>query len=202
MRVVGIDVGGPVKGFHAVAMQDGAYFDQFHSAGAAETVAWVRCMEARALGIDAPCRWSADGHMRSAERELARLGISCFATPSRGRAEGHRFYAWMLNGMVLYERLSSEYRLLETSGPMAGKICFETFPQAIACALAGRKLPAKNKRTDRRELLEAAGIVTSALGSIDFIDAALCALAAHRYTLGRHEAIGDAKDGFIIVPKI
>jgi hypothetical protein len=27
--VVGVDVGGPKKGFHAVALQDGQYFEQF-----------------------------------------------------------------------------------------------------------------------------------------------------------------------------
>jgi predicted nuclease with RNAse H fold len=199
--VAGIDVGGQKKGFHAVALRDGAYFDQFHSLEAAEMAAWVRTMEARAVGIDAPCHWSIDGRMRSAERELARRGIPCFATPSRNKAEGHRFYFWMLNGMTMYERLFPDFRLIDSTTSTAEKVCFETFPQAIACALAGRILPAKNKRSDRRALLEAAGVATGACGSIDFIDAALCAVTAYRFTPGRHESIGNAMDGIIIVPK-
>jgi predicted nuclease with RNAse H fold len=198
--VVGIDVGGQKKGFHAVALWDGKYYGRFHSRDVEEMAAWVLLMESNAVGIDAPCRWSTDGRMRCAERELAKAGMPCFATPTREKAEGHTFYAWMRNGMMLYDRLTSVYPLFDGTEPMTAKVCFETFPQAIACALAGRKLAAKNKRSDRLRLLEEMGIATSALNSIDFIDAALCAIAAYRFMLRRYESIGNAQDGFIIVP--
>jgi hypothetical protein len=92
------------------------------------------------FGVDAPCRWSNDGHMRTAE-----------------------------------------YRLFDDRLGMKDPVCFETFPHAIACVLSGKLMSAENKRADRRALLEAAGVVTGKLGSIDFIDAALCARAAHRF---------------------
>ena len=196
----GIDVGGPKKGFHAVALHDGAYFDKFHSTDTAEMMAWIQRMAARAIGVDAPCHWRTDGRMRPAERELAWLRIPCFATPSRETAETHPFYSWMRNGMSLYERLSAHYPLFDGSAVTAEQVCFETFPQAIACVLAGKRLSAKNKRSNRREQLEAAGIGTAPLGSIDFIDAALCALVAHRYLLGKAQKLGDLAEGYIILP--
>ncbi len=135
--------------------------------------------------------------MRPAERELARLGIRCFATPVRETGESHPFYAWMRNGQALYERLSGDFPLLDST---ALRVCFETFPHAVACALAGRLLSARSKRSDRRRLLEAAGVGTHALGSLDLVDAALCALAAHRYLLGDYRRVGDPAGGFIFLP--
>lgn len=196
----GIDVGGAKKGFHAVALRDGVYFDKFHSTAAAGVTAWVLRMGTQAIGVDAPCHWRKDGRMRPAERELARLRIPCFATPGRELAEAHPFYTWMRNGMSLYERLSAHYPLFNGSAPAGEKVCFETFPHAIAWALAGKLLSAKNKRVDRRELLDAAGIDTGPLSSIDFIDAALCAVTAHRYLLGKAQKLGDPAEGYIILP--
>lgn len=201
MRIAaGIDVGGPKKGFHAVALQDGAYFDKFRSTNAAEVAAWIRRTGASAVAVDAPCHWRAGGDMRPAERGLARLGIHCFATPSRAAAEAHPFYAWMRNGLSLYRRLSADYPLLDNPAPANRKVCCETFPQAIACILASRLLSARNKRTDRPGLLEAARIHTGALDSLDFVDAALCALAAHRYLLGSFRLLGDAAEGYLVLP--
>jgi predicted nuclease with RNAse H fold len=196
----GIDVGGPKKGFHAVALRDGAYFDKFHSIDTAGIADWVRRLGARAIAVDAPCHWRRDANRRPAERDLARLRIHCFATPSRAIAETRPFYAWMRNGLSLYKRLSTGYPLLDGSAPSAEKVCFETFPQAIACVLAGRHLSARNKRSDRRELLERAGVDASTLDSIDFIDAALCALVAHRYLLGKHQQLGDLAGGYLLLP--
>ena len=79
-------------------------------------------------------------------------------------------------------------------------LCFETFPQAIACALAGERVAARDKRTVRRRLLEAAGVDTAGLTHIDWIDAALCALAARCLLEGPMSVWGDAAEGYILVP--
>jgi predicted nuclease with RNAse H fold len=181
-------------------LRDGAYFNRFHSTDPGAVAAWVRRIAARAVAVDAPCRWRRPGGAREAERALAGLGIRCFATPSRQAALAHPFYAWMRNGMSLYRRLSSAYPLLSAPGSPKARVCFETFPQAVACALAGRRLAARNKRADRRALLEAAGVEASSLGSIDWIDAALCALAAHRYLLGKAQRLGNPGGGFLVLP--
>ena len=83
---MGIDVGGARKGFHAVALRDGAYAGQLANGDVQELAHWCRSVVgARVIAIDAPCRWSSDGRSRSCERELMRRGIFCFATPASRR---------------------------------------------------------------------------------------------------------------------
>lgn len=198
---IGIDVGGPKKGFHAVALRDGCYWDKFAAPDATSVVAWCQRSGARAVGIDAPCCWSSTGRARSAERTLANEGIYAFATPSQVVAENRAFYRWMLNGAELFNLIELHYQLFDGSKTVTGPVCFETFPHAVACALAGEVVSAKQKSFVRRELLNKAGINTKVLSNIDTVDAALCALTAHYYLAGNFKAYGDAKDGFIVVPR-
>jgi len=86
--------------------------------------------------------------------------------------------------------------------PASGPACFETFPHAITWQLRGGNAEARQKRLQRRALLEQAGIDTAPLTSIDWIDAALCALAAHQLASGRPcRADGEAGSGLIVVPQ-
>ncbi|MEQ1846380.1 MAG: DUF429 domain-containing protein, partial [Nitrospira sp.] len=157
-------------------------------------------LKASVVGIDAPCRWSLTGRARPCERALAAEGLHTFATPSQAKGAAHPFYRWMVQGADLYRCLNPDYRLFEGQRSVSGQICFETFPQAIACALAGEILSAKQKRADRSRLLRKAGVSTEALTNIDWIDAALCALAAHHLVMGTIETYGDGAEGFIVVP--
>jgi predicted nuclease with RNAse H fold len=100
--VVGVDVGGPKKGFHAVALQDGQYREQLSTCIAQEAVAWCRRLKASVVGIDAPCRWSLTGRARPCERALAVEGLQTFATPSQAKGATHPFYRWMVKGAELY----------------------------------------------------------------------------------------------------
>jgi len=99
-------------------------------------VAWCGQLGALAVGVDAPCRWSLTGRARSAESALAAEGIRCFATPSRTAAQGRAFYRWMVNGAVLFRVLEANYPLFDGSNASQGSVCFESFPRAVACALA------------------------------------------------------------------
>lgn len=198
--VVGIDVGGPKKGYHGVALRDGRYWGQRASSSATEMVDWCQEMQAQAVGVDAPCRWSITGRARPAERALAAAGIYSFATPSRAAAAGRPFYRWMINGAELYRLLEIHYRLFDGECEKNSGVCFETFPQAVACALAGEIVSAKQKATIRRELLRCVGIDTAPLRNIDTVDAALCAVAGHAFLAGELKTYGDAAEGFIVVP--
>ena len=151
------------------------------------------------MGVDAPCRWRASGGGRAAERALAREKIRAFATPTREAAERTPFYRWMLNGEALYRVLEEDFSLCDGESA-ARPVCFETFPQAVACALAGRVLSARTKCLDRRAALERAGIDSRTLTNIDYIDAALCALAARHVHAGTFRSYGDAASGLIFVP--
>ena len=192
--VVGIDVGGTKKGFHAVALRGKKIVATLATCQVVHLAGWCRAQGASAVGVDAPCRWSLTGRARPCERELASLGLSCFSTPGQGLGEVHPFYRWMVHGAELFRLLTPDYRLYDGRTSLFKPLCFETFPQAVACALAGTQLYAKNKRADRRWILETSGIETKVLRSIDDIDAALCALAARHVLSGRFTAFGDTAD--------
>ena len=198
--VAGIDVGGTKKGFHAVALREERIVATLATSLPGQVVAWCRELRVSAVGIDAPCRWSHTGRARLCERELAGFRMSCFSTPSQLVGEVHPFYQWMVNGVELFRRLAPHYRLYDGRTPLLEPLCFETFPQAIACRLAGNMLSAKHKRIERRRLLEQAIQTTDALTSIDEMDAALCALAAQYVLAGSFNVFGDAAEGFILVP--
>lgn len=200
--VAGIDVGGPRKGFHAVALRDGRYLGKHVAANAGEIAAWCREIGARVVGVDAPCRWSTTARARPAERALMADKIHCFFTPTREIAEIHpkNYYAWMLAGAELFRNLETTHRLFDGKpGPVKSRVCFETFPHAVACALAGTIVSAKQKRMVRRGLLRLAGIDTEALTNIDLVDAALCALMAHHLVSGTFKTYGDTESGLIVV---
>lgn len=203
--VAGVDVGGKRKGFHAVALRDGEHLDQMTSRDAAQVAAWCREVSACFIGVDAPCRWSADGRARPAERELMKEKIWCFSTPTQAVAEAHPkgHYDWMLAGAELFEHLEPDSPLF-SGGAInpAGAACFETFPHAVTCALRGTIVSAKNKRKDRTALLEKAGIKLPLRSSIDTIDAALCALVAEKFADNSIKSYGDPESGFIVLPTI
>jgi predicted nuclease with RNAse H fold len=201
--VAGVDVGGTAKGFHGVALRGGRYLDRFASCNVAEVADWCRQINARIVGIDAPCRWSATGRARTAERQLMAKGIWCFSTPSRQAAQNHHkdHFRWMLNGADLYANLETTHTLFDSNfDPRSRPMCFETFPQAIACVLAGKIVSAKQKHRIRRDLLNTAKIDISKLTKIDEVDAALCAFTAHQLAKGNRKCYGEALGGFIIVP--
>lgn len=205
--VVGIDVGGRTKGFHAVALSGGRYLGQFASTDTPALASWcVHAVAATVIAVDAPCRWSVHGEGRPAERQLLRRGIRCFFTPASGTAHTPHptgFYDWMLRGEALYRALKATHPLCVGWPDRRARYCFETFPHAITWHLRGGNADARQKRTQRRDLLRQHGIETENLTSIDRMDAALCALAAHLAACGeRLEVFGEARSGLIIVPAL
>ena len=199
---VGVDVGGARKGFHAVAVGPGQLVGQRNTRDPEDLAAWCRSLQAGLIAIDAPSRWSGDGRMRPCERQLLREGIRCFASPSREQAIHHPsdYYGWMLRGEALYEALAASHpRCLGL--PITGPACFETFPHAITWQLRGGQADAARKREQRSALLRSAGIALDTFSSLDWIDAALCALAAQRIAAGQPcRVYGEAVSGLILVP--
>jgi predicted nuclease with RNAse H fold len=201
---IGIDVGGPRKGFHAVALTGGAYAAQLATRDEQQLANWCRSVvQASVIAIDAPCRWSTDGRARPCEWELRQQGIICFSSPTRQAAVAHPtgYYDWMLQGEALYRALEPSHPLA-TALPINGPGCFETFPHAITWHLRGGQAQASQKRTQRRVLLQQAGIDLAPLTSIDWIDAALCALTAHHAASGGACVhYGEPETGWIVVPQ-
>lgn len=203
LTVAGIDVGGDRKGCHLVVLRNRTVVCSISSRKAAFLANKCDQLGAQAVGVDSPCRWGRQGEGRLAEKTLAKERIFCFATPTRERAAENRsgFYGWMFNGERVYQALAASHPLLNEQRYSAGKVCFETFPHAITCAMRGADFAsAKRKRRQRRELLESSGIDTRPLKSIDALDAALCALTAEYLLRGQTRTYGDAEGGFIFVP--
>lgn len=197
--VAGVDVGGEKKGFHAVALRDSEYMKRFASRDPKAVLSWLKDSGAQTIAIDSPCRWRPGAEQRRAERELNSRGIHCFSTPSHEESD-NSFYGWIHNGFNLYQAVEADFSLFagQTSG--SSQLCIETFPHAVACALAREVVSAKNKSAIRRLLLKERGVENSELSNIDYVDAALCALAADAYLASEFESYGDQAGGFIVVP--
>lgn len=107
----------------------------------------------------------------------------------------------MLRGEMLYQALEPSHPLC-TAHPIPGEhCCLETFPHAITWHLRGGNAQARQKRTQRRDLLKQAGIDLTRLTSIDLVDAALCALTAHLAASGAPcRLYGEETEGVIVVP--
>lgn len=201
--VAGIDIGGDRKGNHLVILR-GTEIVCNLSQKAPEHMLEI-CLQfgVAAVGIDAPCLWRAGDAGRQAEKELARRRIFSFATPTRELAKASKsgFYGWMFNGERIYQAFAPHFPLFNNERKIGERVCFETFPHAITSAFLGSEIAsAKRKRTQRREILEDAGIETASLRSIDEVDATLCALTANYLLKGEIVAYGDKLGGFIVVP--
>jgi predicted nuclease with RNAse H fold len=108
----------------------------------------------------------------------------------------------MLAGAELYSLLEPDYALYDGHLKSSqGLVCFETFPQAIACSIAGQIVSAKRKCSVRRQLLREVGLDVSAFTNIDTVDAALCAWAAQEFVQGAAVALGEPETGYIVVPR-
>lgn len=201
--LVGIDVGGQKKGFHAIAMRDVTILGKTSSCDPIEIATWCREIGATVVAVDAPISWSKTGRARSAERGLMQQGIWCFSTPTEKAAIAHPtdHFGWMIQGAKLYRTLDRSFARFDGQNERVRPVCFETFPHAIACALNGAPVTAKTKRKVRRALLAKAGVCCETLTNIDFIDAALCALTAMHFVSRRFQCFGDASEGTIVVPR-
>ena len=207
--VVGIDVGGARKGFHSVALRGKTVVERLATPDEAVLAAWCRDLGAELVAVDAPCCWSSGKGGRPAEKALMRDKIFCFSTPTKEIAElsTSGFYGWMLRGEALYGELARHgYALAQSADQLLHqRSCFETFPHAITVQLHradGLDAPvAARKRPERRALLERLGVDVGALTSIDWVDAALCALAAQLLREGAEPCVyGEAASGLLLVP--
>lgn len=201
--VAGVDVGGPRRGFHAVLMRDTQVCETASLGEAAAVARWCRKLGAKVIAVDAPCRWSSDGKSRPAECALRAEGIGCFSTPTHAMARTHPtgYYDWMRTGARLFSLLEKTHPLFDGRAAVTSEpVSIETFPHAVACALAGRIVSARGKRSIRRGLLERAGVDLTLLTNIDLVDAALCGLAATALARGAFRTYGERKSGYIVVP--
>lgn len=197
-------MGGARKGFHAVLLEGRSVVDQLNTTDAETLASW--CLRAERIAIDAPCGWALPGERsRLCERQLLAAGIHCFATPTRAAAlaSPSNFYGWMLRGEALYGALQQRgIAVARDREALQGRCCFESFPHGITIALSAQiEVRAALKLEQRSALLQRFGIPLNGLSSIDWIDAAVCALAAQLLFEPRPLQIyGESEGGLLVLP--
>jgi predicted nuclease with RNAse H fold len=197
---VGVDVAEQKKGLDLVALDDSREIVASHRRLTVDEVTRLVLSELQPdiVCIDSPSGWSRSGRSREAERELARLRISAYAT---GADPGdHPFYRWMRVGFSLYAAVADLYPLFRGDDPCHRAA--EVFPHASAVLLAGRpRAPGESKLKFRREVLRAAEVDGARLSGIDQVDAGLAALTGLLAVDGRWGCVGCPDEGVILLPR-
>jgi predicted nuclease with RNAse H fold len=202
MLALGIDVGATRKGLDAVVLDDSlAPVTTGRHMTASDVGVLVKESEPDIVAIDAPPAWGVHPNAsRRTEQEIRRFGIQSFGTPSDPKKAKSAFYDWMRAGFTVFEIAAAHGFERFRSGRPAGK-AIEVFPHASAVVLAGCLPPAGvSKREWRAAVLSAQGIPTDELRSADQVDAALAAFTGIRALQGRFSALGDPKEGVIVLP--
>lgn len=179
---VGVDVGGPRKGFDAAVIDRRRLVSLARLRSAAETAAWLSGFSPETVAVDAPCAAAPDGEAsRACERELARRVCGIRYTPDERALRSHPggYYDWILNGLELYAALR-------------GFEVVECFPTATWTRLAGAR-GRRSRAAWSSDALGRLGLegVPARLGQ-DARDAIGAAVTARLYGDGRCELFGGA----------
>jgi predicted nuclease with RNAse H fold len=190
---IGVDVAAR-RGCDVVALGDDLVARPVGRVGTAEQLrVLLDAHRPDVVAIDAPPAWASDNGARQCERELQRLGVSIFTTPNEARGTANAFYDWMHTGFAMFDGAR-------------GYPTLETFPHASAIALLGRRpergllRDPRAKRAWRLAALDATGVDTTALATLDEIDAALCAVTGRVHLAGDAITLGDAAEGVLTLP--
>jgi predicted nuclease with RNAse H fold len=195
---LGIDVAEERKGLDVVALDgDRGVVAAFGRATVTDVTAVIAELRPDVVCIDSPPAWASGGRSRAADRELRRIGITAYATPTDPGP--HPFYRWMRVGFSIFAAIADDYPRFRT-GPLRGT-AFEVFPEASAVLLEGR-LRSKDepKSRFRRRVLAGCGVDTAGLRTGDAVDAALAALTGVLALEGGFSTLGDPDEGVIVVP--
>ena len=179
MSWLGVDVGGPRKGFDVALIDDDAVrvLARLDRDG---VVALAAAERPAVIGIDSPCSVAPAGATsRADERALARAVCGIRWTPDR--LDGP-YYSWVVEGLRLYAAL-------------AGHVVIEVFPTASWTRWLGPRGSETRASWTRR------GVAALGLDGVpdrtnqDQRDAIAAAVTARAYSRGQTDAFGE-----IIVP--
>jgi len=199
VRALGIDVG-VGKGLDLVLMESGrTVADARARVRVDDLPSLLKALRPDVVAIDAPPSWAVRGRSRLTEREIRVFGIQSYGTPTGRHAADNSFYDWMRVGFRVF-RAAEGAGYPRYGGGRARGTALEVFPHASAVVLAGCLPPAGLPKTSwRRDVLRSEG-VDGKLGSADQVDAALAALTGLYALRGRSSALGDPKEGVIVLP--
>ena len=191
--------------------------------GRGEAVVGIDAPSGRRLGLlgaDAPARAALglpDGRyerMRVCDAVLYRRGLPLYPVPGVDEAAPD----WMQVGFELFEALAplGHYTPEHAGGALEGGVgsgairagrVFETYPDAIFCALLGHRPPPKRTPSggqQRIAALKLKGVVDDDGGlwhrTLDEIDACAAAYAAYALCVGLGTWVGDPAEGVMVIP--
>jgi predicted nuclease with RNAse H fold len=175
----------------------------FEPGGADQVAAELRSLGDVVVAVGAPLSVPAEGQRaRMCDEDLARLGVAP-RPPSR---EALRL-AGLLDGMAAYRGEDGAGEGAVEEGAYHRAPLFETNPDAVFCALQGRRLPSRRHPLGMQFRIEelAGDHVTDDGGElwwrrIEELEAAACALCAHRYAVGHASWLGDPAQAVLVLP--
>ena len=188
--VVGVDVGGRRKGFHACAIRGAEVVAGPEQIGdVAGAAAWIAAREPAVVALDSPVTCAPPGERsRPDERALNRAVCGIRWTPERSELAGNPYYEWVEHGLELYAALAAAGIDRERT--------IEVFPTAAWTIWAGPRdgRPRGAWSADTLADLGLGGVPDRHLTQDDR-DAIAAALTARLHAEGRTQAFGE-----IIVP--
>jgi predicted nuclease with RNAse H fold len=184
-RWIGVDVGGKRKGFDVAVIDEHGLVALVGRLGRRDVVEVVEAERPAVVGIDSPRCCAPTGRTaRAGERALARAICGIRWTPDLATVEGNPYYAWIIEGLELFEALGD--RDLEL---------IEVFPTASWTRWFGsrgaRSRAVWTKGGTNRLALDGVPARTNQ----DQRDAIAAAITARQHTQGTTESLGE-----IVVP--
>jgi predicted nuclease with RNAse H fold len=184
-RWIGVDVGGKRKGFDVAVIEERRLVALIGRLALEAVVGLVDAERPIVVGIDSPRCCAPNGRTaRDGERLLARTICGIRWTPDQATVEGNPYYAWILEGLNLFEALAD--RDVEV---------IEVFPTASWTRWFGLR------GSRSRALWSEQGVVRLEVDGIphrtnqDERDAIAAAVTARQHTAEKTEAFGE-----IVVP--
>jgi predicted nuclease with RNAse H fold len=182
---VGVDVGGKRKGFDAAVIDDRRVLVLQGRLTCRQVVDLVCEHRPAVIAIDSPCCCAPDGQTaRDGELQLAKSICGIRWTPDEGRVYASAYYAWILEGLALFDALAAH-----------GVEVIEVFPTASWTRWHGKR-GSWTRAAWTRQGLAALGLDGApARTNQDQRDAIAAALTARQHSLALTETMGD-----IVVP--
>jgi predicted nuclease with RNAse H fold len=175
----------------------------FEPGSAAQVAAELSAFPDVVLGAGAPLSDPSGGRSeRDCDALLLRRGVAPLAPDPEMRRLGE-----LLGEFGAYAPDDDGREGAVAEGAYHSAALFETNPDGVFCALQGRRLPAKRHPLGlqlRIAELEDDHVIDDGGDlwhrRIEEIDAAACALCAHRYALGHASWLGEPEEAVIVLP--
>jgi predicted nuclease with RNAse H fold len=182
---VGVDVGGQRKRFDVAVIDDRRVLALQGHLTCGQVAQIVTEQRPEVVAIDSPRSCAPDGHTaRDGEFQLARSICGIRWTPDARHVQASAYYAWILEGLALFDALAADDAEV-----------IEVFPTASWTRWHGRR-GARTRAAWTRQGVAALGLEgVPARTNQDQRDAIAAAMTARQHSLARTETMGE-----IVVP--